>query len=165
MYLKLNKGLERYTIELVKQFLAGLFFLHKQSQPVVHGNIKPSNVMINQTGDLKLAEFGLWKILYCNSRPPSSSVIWFARESYKGYEEDGVFRCDCFTDVQVAGMIVHFILTGGLHPFGTRSNDILENILRDNPRIQHGDSEIEDLILWMLMYDPDDRPSIGQVLT
>ncbi|XP_012274842.1 uncharacterized protein LOC105696721 [Orussus abietinus] len=166
MYLKMSKRLEERARSLVLQFLSGLRFLHTGGEEaVVHGNIKPSNLMIDASGTLKLAEFGLWKALYRNGRPPSSSMIWFARESYRAYKEDQVLICTRATDVQVAGMVVHFILTGGLHPYGTQSEDILENIVRGCPRVQNQGCEVVDLVSWMLLYDPLERPSIEQVLT
>ncbi|XP_046746473.1 uncharacterized protein LOC124411423 [Diprion similis] len=165
MYLKIGKGLEERSLVLVKQFLVGLYFLHNNDVPVVHGNIKPSNLMIDRAGVLRLAEFGLWKSLYRSSRPPSSSMIWFSRESYENYEENEVLDCTCASDIQIAGMVVHFILTGGLHPYGTQTSDILDNIRRGYPTIQCQGCEIVDLISWMLVIDPLDRPSINQVLT
>nr|XP_046481034.1 uncharacterized protein LOC124218539 [Neodiprion pinetum] len=165
MYLKIGKGLEERSLVLVKQFLAGLYFLHNNDAPVVHGNIKPSNLMIDRAGVLRLAEFGLWKSLYRSSRPPSSSMIWFSRESYENYEENEVLDCTCASDIQIAGMVVHFILTGGLHPYGIQTSDILDNIRRGYPTIQCQGCEIVDLISWMLVIDPLDRPSINQVLT
>lgn len=165
MFLKMNKSLEQRATTLVKQFLSGLCFLHTLSEPIVHGNIKPSNLTIDQAGVLKLAEFGVWRSLYRSSRPPSSSMIWFARESYRTYEEDEILDCNCATDIQVAGMIIHFILTGGLHPYGSQIGDILENISKGRPKIQTQGCEIIDLISWMLVHDPLGRPSINQVLT
>ncbi|XP_048507813.1 uncharacterized protein LOC110117227 [Athalia rosae] len=165
MFLKMSAGLKQRSLVLVKQFLAGLSFLHSHNVPVIHGNIKPSNLMIDRAGVLRLAEFGLWKSLYWCSRPPSSSMIWFARESYEAYEDGESFNCTCATDIQVSGMMVHFILTGGLHPFGTQTGEIIESIIKGYPRIQYDDCEISDLMSWMLVFDPVDRPSINQILT
>lgn len=165
MCLKMSKELEQRSMVLVKQLLLGLSFLHNRKVPVIHGNIKPSNLMIDRTGGLRLAEFGLWKSLYCNNHPSMSSIIWFARESYEKYKEEKIFECTCATDVQVAGMIVHFILTGGLHCYGAQTSDILENISRGYPTIQCQDCEIVDLVSWMLVSKPQDRPSVSQLLT
>lgn len=44
---------------LVAQLLHGLQYLHEQDPPVIHGNLKPSNVLIGSKGQLRLAEFGI----------------------------------------------------------------------------------------------------------
>lgn len=41
------------------QFAAGLHYLHVQKPPIVHGNLKPSNIFVNATGTIKIAEFGI----------------------------------------------------------------------------------------------------------
>lgn len=62
-------------------------------------------------------------------------------------------------------MLLHFILTGGLHPFGIVTEDILENLLRGTPRLAVTGCELVDLLSWMLLYEGSERPAIEQVLT
>lgn len=165
MCLKINHSLLTTASSLARQMLIGLRYLHERSVPIVHGNLKPSNVLIDSTGILKLAEFGVYRALYQTVRPPKSSIIWFARETYEHYEKTSIMSCTTYSDIQVGGMLLHFILTGGLHPFGIVAEDILENIVRGAPDLKTVGCELVDLVSWMLIYEPTERPNVGQVLS
>lgn len=54
-------------MEIVRQFLNGLAFLHERAEPVVHGNLKPSNIFVDINGVIRLAEFGINKVLNRNN--------------------------------------------------------------------------------------------------
>ncbi|XP_064485518.1 uncharacterized protein LOC135397971 isoform X2 [Ornithodoros turicata] len=44
------------------QILDGLTFLHIRSQPILHGRLKPSNVLVSSKGHILLTDFGLQEI-------------------------------------------------------------------------------------------------------
>jgi serine/threonine protein kinase len=46
-------------MEALKQMLEGLAFIH--SRKYVHRDIKPNNILISQSGELKIADFGFCK--------------------------------------------------------------------------------------------------------
>lgn len=54
------------AMEIVKQLLDGLLVLHRCEIPIVHGNMKPTNVFIDFNGLVKIAEFGIHKVLLRN---------------------------------------------------------------------------------------------------
>lgn len=62
-------------------------------------------------------------------------------------------------------MLVHFILTAGKHPFGGEMKEITRNLQKASPTILSNDLDLQDLITWMLLYDPLERPTILQVLS
>lgn len=62
-------------------------------------------------------------------------------------------------------MLLHFILTDGKHPYGEEAGEILTNLEKATPQISTCDMDLQDLITWMLLYDPKDRPTISQVLS
>lgn len=47
---------------LIKQMVMGLHALHQHDPIIIHGNLKPSNVLIDSKGCLRLAEFGLHEV-------------------------------------------------------------------------------------------------------
>uniref|UniRef100_A0A6U2ALD6 Protein kinase domain-containing protein n=1 Tax=Hemiselmis andersenii TaxID=464988 RepID=A0A6U2ALD6_HEMAN len=59
-YGKLSEGVSRKYCE---QMLKGLAYLHGQEQPVIHRDIKGANVLIWDSGVVKLADFGASKRL------------------------------------------------------------------------------------------------------
>ncbi|CAG2055402.1 unnamed protein product [Timema podura] len=160
MCLKMNNCLNVKSNHLMKQLFVGLFFLHTLAKPIIHGNLKPSNVLINESGVIKLADFGIYEALYQNTKPPSSSLIWWSHETLQTYLTTGAIQCTTKSDIHVAGMLTHFILTGGLHPFGAVTDDILNNIMKGTSSLRTSGCEVNDLISWMLVYEPRNRPNI-----
>ncbi|KAG8877864.1 hypothetical protein FRB98_006511 [Tulasnella sp. 332] len=65
-----NGNLEQYLIrnpgapklKLLVQASKGLLYLHSHNPAVVHGDIKPDNVLINDSGEASLCDFGLARI-------------------------------------------------------------------------------------------------------
>lgn len=152
------------TIEIVKQFLEGLMVLHKREIPIVHGNLKPSNIFIDFNGLVKIAEFGIHKALYKIIEAPKSSLVWFAKETIDIYKNSSIVECSLKSDIQVAGMLTYFILSCGKHPFGEETEEILKNIQKGVPKLTVRNLDMKDLLLWMMLNDANERPDIEQVL-
>lgn len=170
-------------VNVIRQLLHGLMYLHNQEEPIVHGNLKPSNILIDINGTVKVAEFGIYKVYihYFNlniknnlnllqaklkvKNLPESTIIWFATELYSMYKSGSPLTCTCASDIQVAGMLVHFTNNGGAHPFGRTVPDILAHLLDGTVEMINNDMELYDMLSWMLMNDPADRPTINQVMS
>jgi len=60
-YLRKNPGSNR--IQLIGDMANGLQYLHNQVPAIVHGDLKPHNVLISDQGVAKLCDFGLSRIL------------------------------------------------------------------------------------------------------
>ncbi|KAJ9576365.1 hypothetical protein L9F63_006777 [Diploptera punctata] len=164
LYLKLYNKLESQAAHLVRQFLEGLKFLHTyKDTPIVHGNLKPGNILIDRKGVVKLADFGLTQALFRYMYPPMSSQIWWSRETQEVYAHQWLMHCTLKSDIQVAGMLVHFILTGGMHPFGLYTKEIQNNVTKGSSSLRTTSCEVNDLISWMLVYEPQERPSIEEI--
>jgi hypothetical protein len=153
------------ALQILKQFLDGLMVLHKCEIPIVHGNLKPSNIFIDFNGMVKIAEFGIHKALYKIIEAPKSSLIWFAKETLDIYKNSSIVECSLKSDIQVAGMLTYFILTYGKHPFGDDTEEILKNIQRGIPKLNARNLDLRDLLLWMMLNDSNERPNIEQVLS
>ncbi|XP_029615902.1 serine/threonine-protein kinase/endoribonuclease IRE1a isoform X4 [Salmo trutta] len=72
------------------------------------------------------------------------------------------------SDIQVAGMLVYDIVSGGHHPFEDPLGDELEqnrNIIKGTYTLEHVADEVtKDLIEWMINEDPDERPTVEETL-
>ncbi|KAG8944680.1 hypothetical protein FRC04_001644 [Tulasnella sp. 424] len=110
-YLASNPNVDR--LKLLLDVATGLAHLHSQNPSVVHGDIKPENVLINDNGDALIMDFGLAMVmeenpLYSNSHRQGGSVRWMAPELLLNSK---VTR-SCNTDVYSYGGVVFEVMTG-----------------------------------------------------
>ncbi|XP_056599793.1 uncharacterized protein LOC130417936 [Triplophysa dalaica] len=105
--------------ELVRNVLCSLQVLHSPKTNVLHRDIKPKNVLIDIRGKAKLADFGISRRLKPSETTlqtsPAGTKFWKAKETIYVKSNIGYKRS---SDIQVAGMLVYYILSRGHHPFG-----------------------------------------------
>lgn len=84
-------------LTLGKQICEGLAFAHKNS--VIHGDLRPSNILFTNSGDAKITDFGLDE----HYVPPKGKINWYnptgESKSVRG-------------DILAAGVIFYQMLTG-----------------------------------------------------
>ncbi|KAG1728890.1 kinase-like domain-containing protein [Suillus lakei] len=122
-YLKNNTSAVR--MDLLRQFFAGLAYLH--SRAIVHGNIIPTNILIDDEGNAVLADYGLSPIrLYglCEATmgmrfPP---LRYLAPELILFEDPNTMPTPTTRSDVWAAGMMGLEILSGKI-PYVERGRD------------------------------------------
>ena len=126
--------LRNHGRRIIKEILTGLAFLH--SRAIVHRDLKPSNVLVDVEGHMKLADFGISRVLNEDETTfltdPKGTHGWIAAEVIEAMNHGEKCRYKKKSDVQVAGMIAFFVLTKGEHPFGDGSAR-MNNIAKGNP--------------------------------
>lgn len=71
MYIRQNTQIPVLSSNMVvHQFLAGLKFLHEFKEPIVHGNLKPSNIFVDLHGIVRIAEFGIHRVSFKYTKDP-----------------------------------------------------------------------------------------------
>lgn len=119
---------------IIREILTGLAFLH--SRAIVHRDLKPSNVLVDVEGHMKLADFGISRVLNEDETTfltdPKGTHGWIAAEVIEAMNRGEKCRFKTKSDVQVTGMIAFFVLTKGEHPFGDGSAR-MTNIAKGNP--------------------------------
>uniref|UniRef100_A0A8C2KQQ0 Protein kinase domain-containing protein n=1 Tax=Cyprinus carpio TaxID=7962 RepID=A0A8C2KQQ0_CYPCA len=159
---------ERYLVlkKLVKEVLCSLQVLHDQKTKVLHRDIKPQNVLIDINGKARLADFGISRRLKQSETTLRTSIAgtrcWKAKETIDEEANTGYKRS---SDIQVAGMLVYYILSRGHHPFG-KGPFCEVNILQGRYSLDHLDDDVmKDLVEWMINENPNNRPTVEQTLT
>jgi serine/threonine protein kinase len=78
-------------VQMIRSIGEGIRILHSMDPPVVHGDIKGSNIFINAQGHPLIADFGVSRIVeditgvpFSQSNGVSDSYRWFSPELYVG---------------------------------------------------------------------------------
>jgi hypothetical protein len=103
------------ALRIVLQAAAGLAFAHARS--VVHGGIKPENVLFDAAGNVLLSDFGIARVAerpldQTTSAPPV--YVGRGNPSYMAPEQLHRGECGVPADVYALGIILYEMLTGQL---------------------------------------------------
>jgi serine/threonine-protein kinase len=97
---------EHDVIELALQVLDTLEYLHNLEPPVIYRDLKPSNLMITASGQVKLIDFGIARLFQPLSNATMIGTQGYAPpEQYRGKVE---FRSDLYA----LGATMHHALSG-----------------------------------------------------
>ncbi|KAL5040368.1 hypothetical protein BDV3_006530 [Batrachochytrium dendrobatidis] len=144
----------------------GLKYLHSLPTPIIHGDIKASNVLFGFDGTVAITDVGMTKIKsFCNSASGrrASSIRWLSPERYKrGYQ------LAQSSDTFGFAMTCWEIITGHVPFAEERENDIVKDWIKDGERPDRPEN-IPD-VLWDVItdcwhQDPEMRPSFENIMT
>jgi serine/threonine protein kinase len=154
---------EEDVLGWANQLADALSYLHNQTPPLVHRDVKPSNMKITPNGLLKLVDFGLVKAIVPDEMTITviqgrGTALYTPLEQYGG---DGL-HTDVRSDIYAFGCTLYHLLTNTpptdardrfLHPSS------MSNPRKLNPAIS---SRTERAILWAMELHPDDRPATAE---
>jgi serine/threonine protein kinase len=117
------------TVRIVARAAEALDHAHKQG--IIHRDVKPANIMVLPSGDVKLMDFGLAIGELGPDRTATGQGIgtpaYMAPEQVQGHPVDA--RSDVFS----LGTVAYALLTGE-RPFGAnRVGETLQRVVRHNP--------------------------------
>ncbi|KAF8066910.1 kinase-like domain-containing protein [Lyophyllum atratum] len=174
---------EAVRLPLAIDVAQGLLYLHENG--IVHGDLKGANILIDDAGRARLADFGISsvsdkEILAWTTQSAAASqggtVRWQAPELFD-VDNDEVVENNVASDVYAWSCVCYEIFTGDV-PYMDFNNPatvmmkILSGILPARPSETHGAWQEWGLTesIWLLMEDcwvrdPAQRPSIEEVLS
>ena len=160
----------RLAVEYIRQAAEGLDHAHQRN--MIHCDVKPSNLLVNVQGVVKILDMGLARLTH-DERPETSdsqeqvlgSVDYLAPEQAVGSSE-----LDRRADVYSLGCTFYFLLTGHPpFPKGTLAERILKHQTQSPPPMRADvPADLAAICTKMMAKEPDDRyPSaveVGRVL-
>lgn len=88
---------------------------YAHGQGVVHGNLKPENVLFDRMGNVKLTDFGLTRVTEKDASRAAPIYVGVGAPSYMAPEQlQGVEPAGPPTDVYALGIMLYEMLTGSL---------------------------------------------------
>ena len=105
----LNDGLytEKGVRVIVSYLCDALDFLH--SHKIIHKDIKPDNIMIDNKGNVKLIDFNASRVFKINQNQDTNIV---GTTGYAAPEQYGINQTDERTDIYAIGVLMNVMLTG-----------------------------------------------------
>ncbi|BCZ45479.1 hypothetical protein psyc5s11_15460 [Clostridium gelidum] len=146
------------TLEISLQIVKALECAHKNN--IIHRDIKPDNILITEDNIVKVADFGIAKVVdsatISNSNMVIGSVHYFSPEQAKGISVD--FR----TDIYSLGIVMYEMVTGQV-PYNAEISvsiaimHIQKPIIPPNEVITNIPEDINQVILKALEKEPINR--------
>jgi len=107
---------------LTQDIALGVSYLHSQSPPVIHGDLKPDNVLIGPTGRAKISDFGL-SAAFEDLQLFTTVSLYAGSARYMAPEVvEGTAHKSCSSNVYSFGTVAFEIVTGAT-PFGSLRQD------------------------------------------
>lgn len=109
----LEKGTipEKRAVTIVKEICSILDRLHTLSKPIIHRDVKPSNVIITPEGKLFLLDMNAakWHHPEKNNDTRTMGTMYYAAPEQAGF---GMYASSDRSDIYAVGMILNVMLTG-----------------------------------------------------
>lgn len=141
---------EVMALKWFRQICEVLVYLHGLDIPVVYRDLKPSNVMIQPSGDVKIIDFGIAQE-YVKDKKVGKNIMALTRGYAAPEQYDYRYMDDVRTDIYALGVTMHYMLTGknpNCPPFNFRP------VRKLNPSVSNA---LEYIVGKCLQPNPDNR--------
>jgi eukaryotic-like serine/threonine-protein kinase len=102
----------RRALEITAEISAALDFSHRHG--IIHRDIKPGNVMLTQTGQVKVMDFGIARALASGASTMTQTSAVIGTAQYLSPEQARGESVDARSDVYATGCVLYELLCG--HP-------------------------------------------------
>jgi len=129
-----------------------LAYLHQQTPPIIFRDVKPTNIMVTQTGHIFLIDFGIARFF---KEGQQQDTEFLGSRGYASPEQHGIFQTNPRTDIYGLGATLHFCLTGQ-DPYRATDPFAFSSIQQVNPQVPLA---LAQLIHRMVAMDEQLRPA------
>lgn len=146
---------EEKAMDILRQVLDALSVVHNQEPMMLHLDIKPSNIMLDKTGNAFLLDFGSSKQIDRGNDLTSS--VFTLTPGYAPSEliDQNKNRIGPWTDLYEVGATLYYILTGHQPPIVSEIQEDGEEAF-DFPNTVS--EKTHELILWLMSLSRNKRP-------
>ncbi len=154
----------REALRIVRQAAAALAEAHKAS--LVHRDVKPNNIMIDETGRVKIMDFGLMRSSLSREAITRSGEF-FGTPEYASPEQCETSVLDGRSDIYSLGAVLYEMLTGRMPYSADTPMSLFRKILEEDPppvRSVRPDvpQAVESLVRRMMAKRREDRFATAQ---
>eukprot|EP00761_Pharyngomonas_kirbyi_P003195 gb/GECH01003199.1/.p1 GENE.gb/GECH01003199.1/~~gb/GECH01003199.1/.p1 ORF type:complete len:571 (+),score=141.06 gb/GECH01003199.1/:1-1713(+) len=146
--------------QYLEDILSGLQFLH--GHQIVHRDIKPDNLLVDQHGKLKLSDFGVSRVLDDDNLLQGSegTPAFWAPEECREDDFDGPSA-----DIWAVGVTLYALGFGRLPFSGDTLFEMFNDITQAKPSFpENADPLFVDLLSSILKEDPEERLSLEGIM-
>ncbi|MCI4394888.1 hypothetical protein PGIGA_G00173930 [Pangasianodon gigas] len=158
------------TFRIINQIALGMNFLHQLTPPLLHLDLKPSNVLLDDSLNAKLTDFGLAKIAKSTSKvieekdeDAAGTTSYMPPEAFRSSRYVPTFSSDIYS----YGILLWSVTTGK-QPYSINVSSLVRFRVRegDRPDLKYLDSsqadglvDLTDLMMRCWDSDPNKRPT------
>ncbi|KAA8496010.1 Calcium/calmodulin-dependent protein kinase type 1B [Porphyridium purpureum] len=160
---------ENTAREMMSEILMALHYLH--GKDIIHRDVKAENVLLDENGSCKLADFGLSRQLPSGTSDASEFELGSLTGTPEYIAPEIVERVPYGKAVDIWALgILLYVMLSGQYPFHGRTgketiSQITNGTLAFPTTCWAGVSkEAMDLVKWMLTRDPNERPTTASLL-
>ena len=116
-------------LDIALQISRGLAAAHRVG--IVHRDIKPQNILIDEDGHVRIVDFGLAKLK--GAQPLTAELTTMGTVNYMSPEQAGGAEVDHRTDLWSLGVVLYQMMTGVLPFRGETPDTVIHSILHRDP--------------------------------
>src|SRR6201994_736276 len=149
----------RRAIEIIADACQALNFSHQNG--IIHRDVKPANIMISTTNQVKVMDFGIARAIADSSSVTQTAAV-IGTAQYLSPEQASGNPVDARSDVYSLGCVLYEILTGeppftGDTPIAVAYQHVREDPIPPSERHQGISADLDAVVLKALAKNPDNR--------
>ena len=155
-----RKIMPERAMEIIAGTLSALDYSHRHG--IVHRDIKPGNVMLTRSGEVKVMDFGIARALADQGQTMTSASAVLGTAAYLSPEQARGELVDARSDIYSAGCVLYELLTGrppftGESPVSIAYQHVSERPIAPTQIDPSLPATIDNIVLTALAKKPEDR--------